>query len=255
MFFFYKYSFSLNDRFHKLQIHNLCRTGSQTIAQIPESDKKPKIMHRPEEMIDDVAPESEGKLQDVKMGPGEPISLDCDEDEEVTIITKDKKKFVVKKKYTVISKFLTTVLTEDPTNEVTLDTVHSDVFKYVVDYMNHHKGVEPEVVPRPLRYTQMEKVCADKWDAQFVDQFTEYKQVHPLMNVASYLHMDTLMYLAAAKIASFFKDKPLVELRDAYKNQDDEKEQKEQKEEKAKPKRAKKAKAKKAKKAKTSSGS
>lgn len=53
--------------------------------------------------------------------------------------------------------------------EVPLPSVKSETLEFIVEYMNHHKGVEVECVEKPLRSKIMKDVCKDPWDAQFID--------------------------------------------------------------------------------------
>ena len=42
--------------------------------------------------------------------------------------------------------------------------------------MNHHKGVEPPIIEKPLRSKVMKDVCKDSFDADFIDRIGENRQ-------------------------------------------------------------------------------
>ncbi len=35
--------------------------------------------------------------------------------------------------------------------------------------MQHHKGVEPPIIEKPIRSRVMKELCEDQWDADFID--------------------------------------------------------------------------------------
>ena len=72
--------------------------------------------------------------------------------------------------------------------------------------MNHHKGVEPPIVKKPLRSKIMKDVCPDPFDADFIDRIGENRQaLYDLIHAAEYLDVNSLLHLGCAKISSFIK--------------------------------------------------
>ncbi len=47
--------------------------------------------------------------------------------------------------------------------------VGAATLKLICDYLNHHKGKEPEALPCPVRSTNMKQIVSDEWDAKFID--------------------------------------------------------------------------------------
>ena len=45
----------------------------------------------------------------------------------------------------------------------------------IVEYVNHHQGVDPGIPEKPLRSKIMKEVCQE-WDAQFIDKIGENRQ-------------------------------------------------------------------------------
>jgi hypothetical protein len=82
---------------------------------------------------------------------------------------------------------------------VTLD-LSAQVLGWVAEYMHHHQHGEPTVVHFPLRSKHMADVCADPWDACFIDEVC----ARDVALAAHYLDMTVLLHLSCAKLASRF---------------------------------------------------
>ena len=92
--------------------------------------------------------------------------------------------------------------------------VKANVLKLIVDYMSHHKGVEPNLSEKPLRSKIMKDVCKDPFDAQFIDQIGEDRQLlYDLILAANYMHVHSLLPLGCAKVASLITGQPLEQIK------------------------------------------
>ena len=154
--------------------------------------------------------EEETKMEDVS-------SLDEDEtDVEITLESKDGKKFKITKKWASVSNLIKTTTDQDKSaHEVPIPGVQSAVLKLVVEYMNHHQGSEPEIIPKPLRSKEMKSVCPDEWDATFIDKIGEKRQdLYDLILAANYLDIKALLHLGCAKVASLIKGQPLEKIKE-----------------------------------------
>ena len=81
--------------------------------------------------------------------------------------------------------------------------------------MNHHKGVEPPIVEKPLRSKVMKDVCKDPFDADFIDRIGENRQaLYDLILAANYMDIKSLLHLGCAKVASLIKGQPLEKIKD-----------------------------------------
>lgn len=98
-----------------------------------------------------------------------------------------------------LSKLVDVALSVDELSELTLD-VPGNVLEQVATYMHHHRNGEPSVVKFPLRSRRMQDLCADGWDASFIDEVN----AQALAEAAHYLDMDILTHLCCAKIATRF---------------------------------------------------
>ena len=72
--------------------------------------------------------------------------------------------------------------------EVPIPGVSSAILTEVIAYMNHHKGVEPPIIEKPLRSKVMKDVCKDPFDADFIDRIGENRQaLYDLILAANYM--------------------------------------------------------------------
>jgi S-phase kinase-associated protein 1 len=158
---------------------------------------------------------TEDKKEDKKEGEVGGLSLD-----EVTgtlkLVSKDKKEFEVERKHAFVSTLVKTSLdTDAAATEVPIPGVHSAILAEVLTYMNHHKGVEPPIVEKPLRSKVMKDVCKDPFDAEFIDRIGENRQaLYDLILAANYMDIKSLLHLGCAKVASLIKGQPLEKIKD-----------------------------------------
>jgi S-phase kinase-associated protein 1 len=132
------------------------------------------------------------------------------------LVSKDKKEFEVERKHAFVSTLVKTSLdTDAAATEVPIPGVHSAILSEVLTYMNHHKGVEPPIVEKPLRSKVMKDVCKDPFDAEFIDRIGENRQaLYDLILAANYMDIKSLLHLGCAKVASLIKGQPLEKIKD-----------------------------------------
>lgn len=84
----------------------------------------------------------------------------------------------------------------------------------LASYVNHHRGVEGPIINPPLTSTVMREVVSDPWDADFIDAAPKPNQrLYDLMQAAFLLGLKPLLHLAAAKVGSLAKGKPMDQLK------------------------------------------
>jgi len=155
------------------------------------------------------------KKEDKKEGEVGGLSLD-DVTGSLKVVSKDKKEFDVERKHAFISTLIKTSLDTDPSaTEVPIPGVASNILVEVIAYMNHHKGVEPPIIEKPLRSKVMKDVCKDPYDADFIDRIGENRQsLYDLILAANYMDIKSLLHLGCAKVASLIKGQPLEKIKD-----------------------------------------
>ena len=182
----------------------------------PEESKEP--------MKDDYKEVKETK--DSKGEKQEEIPMSLDGDVEPTYLklkSKDGKSFTIQQQWTDISVLIKTAFdTDKTTTELKLTAVDSLQLAEIISYMEHHKGVEPEMVGKPLRSKVMREVCKDQFDADFIDRISKKrKNIYDLVLAANYLDMKCLLHLGCAKIASLIKGEPLDKVKTILSTDDD----------------------------------
>jgi len=132
------------------------------------------------------------------------------------LVSKDKKEFDIERKHAFVSTLVKTSLdTDSAATEVPIPGVSSAILTEVVVYMNHHKGVEPPIIEKPLRSKVMKDVCKDPFDADFIDRIGENRQaLYDLILAANYMDIKSLLHLGCAKVASLIKGQPLEKIKD-----------------------------------------
>ena len=117
----------------------------------------------------------------------------------------------MERNHSLISALIKTAVESDAdAASVSVPGVKAHVLKLIVDYMNHHKGVEPNLIEKPLRSKIMKEVCKDPFDAQFIDNIGDDRQLlYDLILGANYMHVNSLLHLGCAKVASLIKGQPL----------------------------------------------
>jgi len=145
--------------------------------------------------------------------------LDDGDDGDVKLCSKvgeHSKEKLVQRKNAFISVLVKTSIENDSTaTEVPLPGVEGPILELVVEYMDHHKGVEPPIIEKPLRSKVMREVCKDGWDADFIDGIGEDRQkLYDLILAANYMDIKSLLHLGCAKVASLIKGQPLEKIKD-----------------------------------------
>jgi S-phase kinase-associated protein 1 len=122
----------------------------------------------------------------------------------------------IAKKNAFVSVLVKTSIENDQTaTEVPLPGVEGPILVLVVAYMNHHKGVEPPIIEKPLRSKIMREVCKDSWDAQYIDDIgVDRQKLYDLILAANYMDIKSLLHLGCAKVASLIKGQPLEKIKD-----------------------------------------
>jgi len=81
-------------------------------------------------------------------------------------------------------------------------------------YLEHHKGVEPPIIPKPLRSKEMKQVCSDPWDAAYIDRIGDNRKLlYDMILFANRIGCQSLLHLGCAKVAAFIKGKPLEDIK------------------------------------------
>jgi len=163
------------------------------------------------------APAAADAKSDKKDEKEKVVSLSAeDETKPLKLVSKDKKEYTVERKQAFVSMLVKTCLeNDDKAEEVPIPGVTGAILGSVVEYMVHHKGIEPQLVEKPLRSKVMKDVCADKWDAEYIDKIGDNRQqLYDLILAANYMDIKSLLHLGCAKVASLIKGQPLEKIKE-----------------------------------------
>ena len=134
-----------------------------------------------------------------------------DDIEEILTLTSggdSPKKFEIAKTCAFMSKFVRVIVEGDADagkyTAIEVKQVPADTMARVVEYLEHHKGKEPEPLPCPVRSIQMSQIVSDKWDATWIDAFDK-KTIFEVILAANYMDIKPLLHLGCAKIATLIK--------------------------------------------------
>jgi len=145
--------------------------------------------------------------------------LDDEDDSQLKLVSKEganKKEVKILKKNAFISVLVKTSIENDSSAvEVPLPGVEGPILELVSEYMEHHQGVEPAIIEKPLRSKVMKDVCKDSWDAEYIDKIGDDRQkLYDLILAANYMDIKSLLHLGCAKVASLIKGQPLEKIKD-----------------------------------------
>merc|ERR1719166_209107 len=129
------------------------------------------------------------------------------ESEVLTLISggQNPKSFEISKKGAKLSKFVVAKLEADAdAKSIEICQVPPETLEHVITYLKHHKGIEPEPIPKPNRSIHMSQIVSDQWDATWIDAFDK-KTIFEIILAANYMDIKSLLHLGCAKIATLIK--------------------------------------------------
>lgn len=125
--------------------------------------------------------------------------------------------FQVPREGALLSTTISQLIKANPTESKFTVRVSTPHLKSVAEYMTHHgDGKEPPVPEKPLKSKVMAEVCADAWDAAFIDNLgSDLARLYGVIVAAGkdVLNMNGLNHLGCAKIATMIKGKTAEEMK------------------------------------------
>ena len=143
--------------------------------------------------------------------------LDGDNNEEqyITLISKNKAKILLPINYIGISKLLQTSLEEDKSaDEIELNCASEKIVELVVEYIIHHKGTPGPEISIPLRTSELKNACKDQWDVEFMERVMACgkQTLYDLILCANYMDIACLLNLGCATVATLLKGHPMEDI-------------------------------------------
>ena len=96
--------------------------------------------------------------------------------------------------------------------KIPIKKVRGDILELIVNYLKHHNGKKPEEIAKPIRSVKMERIVADKWDADYINKMNK-KTIFQVILGANYMDLPSLLHLGCAKIATLIKGKSPEEIK------------------------------------------
>ena len=129
-----------------------------------------------------------------------------DNNQNIKLITKEKKEIEISKKAAELSDLLKNSINDYP-NEVSfpMEELEEKIGEKIKEYLTHFNGVAPPEIEKPLTQNEMKNVT-DDWSAGFIDKLSIDELVN-LTVAANFMGINSLLDLCCAKIASMCKDK------------------------------------------------
>jgi len=127
------------------------------------------------------------------------------------VFTSDGGEFAVSTKAFKLSKLLT-IQSESNPHTLHVSNISEDTFSLISSYLNHHNGVEPMEIAKPIRSVAMSKIVEDEWDAVFADSMSK-RQIFHVISAANYIGCLSLVHLLCAKVATLIKGKSPEEIK------------------------------------------
>ena len=129
-----------------------------------------------------------------------------DNNQNIKLITKEKKEIEISKKAAELSDLLKNSINDYP-NEVSfpMDELEEKIGEKIKEYLTHFNGVAPPEIEKPLTQNEMKNIT-DDWSAGFIDKLSMDELVN-LTVAANFMGINSLLDLCCAKIASMCKDK------------------------------------------------
>ena len=129
-----------------------------------------------------------------------------DNNQNIKLITKEKKEIEISKKAAELSDLLKNSINDYP-NEVSfpMEELEEKIGEKIKEYLTHFNGVAPPEIEKPLTQNEMKNVT-DDWSAGFIDKLSMDELVN-LTVAANFMGINSLLDLCCAKIASMCKDK------------------------------------------------
>eukprot|EP00479_Gromia_sphaerica_P002104 TRINITY_DN1250_c0_g1_i1.p1 TRINITY_DN1250_c0_g1~~TRINITY_DN1250_c0_g1_i1.p1 ORF type:complete len:215 (-),score=50.08 TRINITY_DN1250_c0_g1_i1:86-730(-) len=124
---------------------------------------------------------------DETKGDDDVAGLEDEEDEQITLVSCDDRKFPLSKKAALMSSLVKSIVEGDhAADNIMIKKVEAHVLELICEYLTYHKGVVPDEIKKPIRSVKMEKIVEDPWDAQFINKNT-IKNIFAIILGANYM--------------------------------------------------------------------
>ncbi len=130
--------------------------------------------------------------------------------------SEDGQLFEVEENILFVSKYLKDLINlyPDPDNEVNINQVDGKNLSKVIEYLKHYEHSKPKEIPKPLPSSDLKSILP-RWDYNFVNSLS-LEECIDLANAAAYLHINGLINLSTAKLASEMLNGTVEQVREKF---------------------------------------
>jgi S-phase kinase-associated protein 1 len=139
------------------------------------------------------------------------------------VVTHDGQDFAVNTKALGLSTLLN-IQAEKNQHTIRVHNISGDIFSHISTYLNHHNGVKPAEIAKPIISVNMTRIVEDEWDAVFADNMTK-REIFQIILAANYIDCKSLLNLMCAKLATLIKGKSPEGIRRILTEEDDQAEE------------------------------
>ena len=139
---------------------------------------------------------------------------------EIKLKSKDEKEFSISEKAVKRSKLIEGIIEDYQDNKIIqLTDVDGKILEKIIEYLNHYENSEPKIIKKPLNNYKM-KEAFEKWDYDYINNMN-IEDIINLLNASNYMDIDSLVQLCKNKIAYDIIEKPIDEVINIFKINND----------------------------------
>lgn len=139
---------------------------------------------------------------------------------EIKLKSKDEKEFSISEKAVKRSKLIEGIIEDYQDNKIIpLPDVDGKILEKIIEYLNHYENSEPKIIKKPLNNYKM-KEAFEKWDYDYINNMN-IEDIINLLNASNYMDIDSLVQLCKNKIAYDIIEKPIDEVINIFKINND----------------------------------
>ena len=139
---------------------------------------------------------------------------------EIKLKSKDEKEFSISEKAVKRSKLIEGIIEDYQDNKIIpLPDVDGKILEKIIEYLNHYENSEPKIIKKPLKNYKMNEAF-EKWDYDYINNMN-IEDIINLLNASNYIDIDSLVQLCKNKIAYDIIEKPIDEVINIFKINND----------------------------------
>ena len=102
----------------------------------------------------------------------------------------------------------------DQDSEININQVDGKNLSKIIEYLKHYENRKPKEIPKPLTNSDLKPILPT-WDYNFINSLS-LEECIDLANAAAYLHINGLINLSTAKLASEMMNGTVEQVRDKF---------------------------------------